>query len=48
MNHMMVAFQLAEMIVDITDPKITRWEKEQREANARAKAKNYIKKLEDK
>lgn len=47
MNHMMVALQLAEMIVDITDPKNSRWRKEQIEAQARAKAKSYLKKLED-
>lgn len=47
MNHAYVALQLAELIVDITDPKITRWEKEQREINARVKARDYLKKLKE-
>jgi hypothetical protein len=45
MNHTMVAIQLAQLIMDVTDPKITRWKREQLEAQARAKAKNYLSKF---
>lgn len=47
MNHKCAALELAELIVDITDPKLTRWRREQIEAQARAKAKNYIRKLKE-
>jgi len=47
MNHTCVALDLAELIVDMTDPKITRWRKDQLEVNARVKAKAYIKSLEN-
>lgn len=41
-----IAIRMAELIIDITDPKIARWEKEQREINARAKAKQFIRSME--
>lgn len=43
MNKDAVILQLSELIIDITDPKITRWKREQIEVQARAKAKGYIK-----
>jgi hypothetical protein len=42
MNHTTAAFEMADLIVSITDPKITRWHREQLEVNARAKAKKYL------
>lgn len=47
MNHMCAALELAELIVDLTDPKITRWRREQIEAQARIKARSYIQKLKE-
>lgn len=37
-----IAVQLADMIMDLTDPKITRWQKEQIAILARAKAKKFL------
>lgn len=42
-----MCLQLAELIMEITDPKITKWRKEQLEINARAKARQYIRNLEN-
>ncbi len=47
MNEKAVIVQLADLIVDITDPKITRWRREQIEKVARVKARSYLKKLEE-
>lgn len=42
MNKDAVIVQLADLIMDITDPKLTRWRREQIEVQARAKAKKYL------
>lgn len=42
------AMILAEMIVEMTDPKIPRWRKEQLEIQARPVAQGYIKRLKEK
>jgi hypothetical protein len=47
MNHTAAAVQMADLIKDITDPKLTRWRKEQLEVQARAVANNYLRKLKE-
>ena len=47
MNKDAVIVQLSELIMDITDPKLTRWRREQIEVQARAKAKGYLKTLKE-
>lgn len=47
MNHMAAALQMADLIVDITDPKLTRSRREQLQMQARSVAKNYMKRLEE-
>ena len=47
MNKDCVILELSELIIDITDPKITRWRREQIAVQARAKAMGYIKKQKE-
>lgn len=47
MNHMAAALQMANLIVDITDPKLTRARREQLSMQARALAKNYTKRIQE-
>lgn len=47
MNHTAVAVQMADLIVDMTDPKLTRARREQLHIQARAVAKNYLKRLQE-
>lgn len=42
MNYKTAALELADLIMNITDPKVTKWHKEQLETNARVKARRYI------
>ena len=42
MNKDCAILELSELIIDITDPRLTRWEREKRVIAARIKAKGYI------
>jgi hypothetical protein len=47
MNKDAAIVELSELIVDITDPKLTRWRREQIATMARTKAKSYLKKQKE-
>jgi hypothetical protein len=47
MNHRLAALNFADLLLKITDPEITRWEKEQTEILARNAANNYTKKYKE-
>lgn len=47
MNKDAAITRLADFIVGMTDPKLTRWRKEQLEHEARAVAKRYLKVMGD-
>jgi len=47
MNYEATARDLAVLVMNITDPGIEKWEREQLEIQARAKAKSYLSKIKE-